>query len=490
MMNIISTMLGFMLGTMAQPAVVPLSNMIQQMGFEAIPSTVPSIEYLMQMRYKKLLTEAEYHHYAKKLGYDPTTSEYTFKSAEIQLQARDIVILRRRGELKDKMYKELYERIGYSKETIHALGVSMNYYPNPQDFIRFAVRDVYNETVVSDYGYDEDYPETIDEDVKKAGVDPKWMKYFWRAHWILPSVQQGYEMMHRGEITTEQLDTLLRIADIPKYWREKLIAVSYNPFTRVDVRRMFKLGVLTPEEVFTAYKDIGYNDDKAGKLQDFTMKYGIEEPKTLAESKIKDSFMRGNITSDDANKMLWALGYDVNSANFIFSLWDEDKYWKELETEIDDIKISFLYGDINENELTDKITALALPTEAKNKIVSETLSAKKRMKQLPTRSDVTRWYNAKIINDIKFKEHLKLLGFGEIYIENYLKETKISGAEDFRVPTKADYLAFWKGKIIDTQMWVDGMFSLGYNDIDIIRYSQLYDIDLGDIIDVSKTEVS
>ncbi|GAH58877.1 unnamed protein product, partial [marine sediment metagenome] len=46
-----------------------------------------------------------------------------------------------------------------------------------------------------------------------------------------------------------ELDSLFMATDIMPWWREKLKAISYNPLTRVDVRRVFKMGIVSEEQV-------------------------------------------------------------------------------------------------------------------------------------------------------------------------------------------------------------------------------------------------
>lgn len=486
--TIISTMAGFMLGTLLQPAVAPISDIAAQYAYMQAPYRAPDISAIIEIRRKGFMDKKAYHHYAKRLGYENQVSDALYKSTTKMLDVRELVLLHRRDQVKDFDYPRAGKMTGYTPDQIMLIERAMEYYPNAQDFIRFAVRDTFNDDIVQKYGYDEDYPITIDDDVKKAGMSPEWMRHFWRAHWVLPSVQQAYEMLHRGEIDKKTLNELLKISDIPKYWRDKLIKVSYNPFTRVDIRRMYKIGVLNAEQVLTSYKDIGYDDEKAEILRDFTIKYALEEPKTLAESKIRDSFLSGKIDETETKSMLSDLGYDAESVDFVYALWIDDKYEIELSSEIENIKVSFLYGDITENQLTDSITALGLPSDSIKQIITDIINTKKRMKQLPTKSDIIRWYNGKIIDEDQFKKLLKQLGYGDMFINNYLLETNKAGAEEFRVPTKADYLAFWKGQIIDTQDWVNGMFALGYNDTDITRYAALYNIDLEVLKDVSEEE--
>ncbi|GAI69295.1 unnamed protein product, partial [marine sediment metagenome] len=91
------------------------------------------------------------------------------------------------------------------------------------------------------------------------------------------SILQGFEMLHRDVITPEQLNSLFMATDIMPWWREKLQAISYSPLTRVDVRRVFKMGIIDREQVYRTYLDLGYNEEKAEWLTSFTEMQNTEQ---------------------------------------------------------------------------------------------------------------------------------------------------------------------------------------------------------------------
>ena len=78
-------------------------------------------------------------------------------------------------------------------------------------------------------------------------------------------------MLHRRIIDPDELKLLLRVRDIPSFWRERLVQLSYDPYTRVDVRRMYTAGVLSENEVFDTYLDLGYDEEHANNLTLWTL---------------------------------------------------------------------------------------------------------------------------------------------------------------------------------------------------------------------------
>lgn len=151
------------------------------------------------------------------------------------------------------------------------------------DYIRFAVREVFSPASRAALTLDEDYPAILTEKLRRIGYSEDDARDSWAAHWELPSPSQVYEMLHRGLITESQLDDYLKSADYAPVWRPLLKAISFDPLTRVDVRRAYKLGVVTLAQVKQTYKDIGYDEKNAEILTQFTKEDADTERKQERE---------------------------------------------------------------------------------------------------------------------------------------------------------------------------------------------------------------
>ncbi len=203
--------------------------------------------------------------------------------------------------------------------------------PSMSDLTRMELREVFMKDEKGEYLYGQELwkDEPPSEDFKnfsrRKGFNTEFANFYWGAHWALPSVTQGYEMYHRlrqpfqivkGTDTLtipsskpdgvdlfqkDDLYSLLKRQDVLKRYRDQLIAVAYRPYTRVDIRRMYRAGVLSYEEVVAAYMDIGYNSERAIKLADFTVKWvteGIEKRETKAD--VLAAMKAGVITEEEA----------------------------------------------------------------------------------------------------------------------------------------------------------------------------------------------
>ena len=199
--------------------------------------------------------------------------------------------------------------------------------PNPTDLISMAVREAWDDRVAEQWGYDADFPEEFASWSEKVGLTREWSKRYWRAHWRLPSVQLGYEMMHRGIISIADLEELLRISDYPEGWRDKMVEVAYHPYTRVDVRRMYKVGILDRESVKQAYLDLGYDAEKAEGMTLFTEIYSPpedatpkDEYKLISRSIVERAYRVGKLSKAEATTRLMDLEYSTEDIELLLSL--------------------------------------------------------------------------------------------------------------------------------------------------------------------------
>jgi hypothetical protein len=184
-----------------------------------------------------------------------------------------------------------------------------NAIPGMSDLIRFMVREVFREDVVKLYRMDEDYPPQIEEHAARHGFSPYWCKAYWRAHWELPSLQQGYTMFHRGVIDRSTLETLMRTLDIMPFWRDKLIAISYELIPRLDLRYAWAWGAIDDRGLEKLIRKHGYApEDVPVEVQ--VVKYrALQAEISDLERLVERRFKKGFIGVEQAKSELMALGW-------------------------------------------------------------------------------------------------------------------------------------------------------------------------------------
>ena len=184
------------------------------------------------------------------------------------------------------------------------------------DYIRFAVRDVYNSVVRAANRLDEGYPEILAAKLRMLGYSPQDAKDAWAAHWELPSPTQVFEMLHRGKLPPGiTVEDYLVSADYAPAWRQALTDISYNPITRTDAKRMYKLrGDF--DELVRHFKDNGYSEQDALDLAEFTRQdvnlEGNNERQGLAsglKNAVLSMYKGRTISADEVRDILRQLTY-------------------------------------------------------------------------------------------------------------------------------------------------------------------------------------
>jgi hypothetical protein len=160
------------------------------------------------------------------------------------------------------------KRIELLKEMAHRI-------PGVQDIIRYVVKEAYAPEIYKAFGQDQEYPSIAEADALKSGVRPDMLMKEWIAHWDLPSVGNGFEMLHRGEITQEQLALLLKARDIMPFWRDKLTAISWSVPGRIEVRMMAQLGLVDKAFIMDILKKDGLAEEYRSIVADMNLVRGI-----------------------------------------------------------------------------------------------------------------------------------------------------------------------------------------------------------------------
>jgi len=230
----------------------------------------------------------------------------------------------RRDPAKFTQLLEDFKDLGWSDERIEAWKLITQFFPMVQDLIRFAVREVYTPEIAAKFGQFEDFPELVMPDAEKVGLTREVLEKYWAAHWDLPSPMQGFEMLHRGLITEDELKMLLRALDVMPFWRDKLVATSWNTPTRVDIRRFFEMGVIDEPELRRLYTAFGYHGVDLDHYVEFTKRYvagtGTTKEKELTKTEIYKGVKNGKITRGQGVELLMDLGYDEDTATYLLDI--------------------------------------------------------------------------------------------------------------------------------------------------------------------------
>ena len=452
----------------------PVRRFHEQESNARWPNLEPDISSLIMMRRFEEVSINEYATLAERNGYSHEVSEKMFRISETLLSVADYITLWRREEITESKLDGLLSNLGLNKDDITDAKKVTEYFPSPADLVHFAVREVYTPTTVAEYGMLQDLPSEFMAQAKKAGLPEEQARNYWAAHWELPSAGMGYRMLHRRIINKEQLGGLLKALDVMPFWRDALIKLSYNPLTRVDVRRMYRVGTLDEDGVLNAYLDTGYSPENAQKMLEFTLQYENRDNVGITRSNVIKAYKQGLLTENNLKSYLETLGYNDQVVNFWLSMAVYEKEQDDLDDTVDELVAQYRLGILSEELLTQGLRSLNLPDAFVLKTVSKAVGNKSAKTKLPSMSELHGWLQSEIIGEEGFSDYLKLLGYRESDIVNYMTAIRFGGGTGKRkyLPIKT-YEAWLKKGVISANQFQTIASDMDISSADINRMIEL-----------------
>ena len=212
-------------------------------------------------------------------------------------------------------------------------------------------------------------------------------------------------MMHRlrpgktdNPFSIDDLQTLLRTADISPFFIDRLIEISFAPYTRVDLRRMYKAGVLNEDQVYQGYLDIGYDEEKARNLADFAILDARGKERDLTKGLIVSAYKRGTIERSEAISGLVDLRYTALDAEFIITIADAELAKKTTDAQLDRVEFLYMEGEIDEGGVYTELGPLNLPGDQVQGLIIQWEISKRKKRTLPSRADLEGFYRNDLID--------------------------------------------------------------------------------------------
>ena len=411
----------------------PLTTVISQSLKKALPAEIPDPATAVVMRLKAAIDDAGYKEIMLRHGFDENIAVQVLNASETILTPAELVNANFRGIVDDGRYTSEMTRLGFSPESADDFKEVSRFVAGPTDLVRFAVREVFTPAIVSELGLADEFPSEFVEAVATWGMSEDTAEDFWKAHWILPSIQQGFAMLHRrvkkpdgSTFEIEDMNRLLRIQDVMPFFRDMLVQIAFQPFTRVDVRRMHKMGVLNREETKSAYLDRGFDDEKAEQMTEFTIQFNTESDRDLTKSEILRALDRRVIDEDLAIIILDEIGLSFEAASVIVAT-HQAKVAMDLTDELSDIEIDrFIDGLISETELQDVLSLLDLTAGQMEVLLAKARKRRRRAEKMPSKADILRWHIAEIVDRETADTLLERIGIREEFRSIYLQESVAS----------------------------------------------------------------
>lgn len=350
-------------------------------------------------------------------------------ASEVRLGASEILMALHRGDLTTTQATVRLKELGIALPDINIWLKLAQQIPGAIDLTRFALREVWRDDIASKYGYDQGRVPQFAEWMAKQGYAPEWAQAFWRAHWVVPSIGQGFEMMHRKIIDPDELVELLKVNDVAPGWIPHLVEMARPVPGRIDRRWAFEEGAINETQLYELYKSDGYDDFWAGVLTDTVVKRSVSEAKGLTRAAVVSAYKKRRLSSAEAVVLLEDVGIPVGVANFYLGQADSDHADDLLDRRIDVVGRQFSVGDLTANEASDALRALAVGSAEIAVYLEEWSIARTSKVRRPSRANLDKFFKDGVIDVARYRDQMDRLGYSALYIDWYLGALAIERQE-------------------------------------------------------------
>ena len=321
----------------------------------------------------------------------------------------EIIAMDNRGKLTLPLFGRMIERI-----TNNDVGWQHWYkelakeYPGPSDLIRFALREAFNENIITQFTYNKEVPTNVNPYMKAQGLGwelesdyppgttdhegnvlrgkENWLAKYWYAHWALPSVQQGFEMLHRlyeesphgpspdwrvgTEFKVPDMELLLKAQDYPEYWRQRMIRTSYHPINITDAKDMFRLDVGGVQTYYHSLRRQGFQDSDAQLMVQLLEKKKLRslglDPAKVSKEWICSVYQDGVIEDADAVNLMMANGWSQAQSQAMLQKCKLNYRSKLARSYIAGVKQGIINGTLSANDADTVLQTLGINQITRN----------------------------------------------------------------------------------------------------------------------------
>jgi len=217
--------------------------------------------------------------------------------------------------------------------------------PGSGDLVRFAVREAWRPEL------QEGTPDFFIENMLKQGYSEMWSKYFWAAHWIIPTYSQAREAMWRGVIDQGEFENLRRYADLAPEYNHVWEGLQYEMPGRIDVRWLNEWGFIDRAEMIALLKTTGIDPEWVEKIADVYDKNQLRDELNRVRTDLIAIFKEGFMSEATLRSELAMLGFRSDVIDLTVIDAKRDAELAEKKEYVKTYVESFRKGKIDENQM-------------------------------------------------------------------------------------------------------------------------------------------
>jgi hypothetical protein len=388
----------------------------------------------------------------------------------------EMLDLLNRGQVDSGAVTAALRDAGIRQEWVAPLLELRRVIPPLSDQVRFAVREARTPATVQRFGMDQDLPPDFVRAAAEVGLNEEDARLYWRAHWDLPSPEQGFRMLHRGIIDQPTLELLLRSLDVMPFWRQRMIELTYNVPGRIDLRRMFQHGVVNEGEVLAGYKRLGYAPADAETLTEFATVEKTEPERQLAKSEVVAFYEAKTIDRTEAARLLGLLGYRENDAGMMLDLADARRAKAYRNATIAVVRRRFLEGEVDAAEATARLDTIGVPTDEREQLLDLWSFERAENPTHMTEAQMRAAWRAGVVEEIDYRVHLGFLRYPANEAEVLVALYKPEAPQPARDLTEAQMRKAYKKELVTAADYRAHLARQGFDSSEVELLARIYDV--------------
>jgi hypothetical protein len=425
------------------------------------PQFIPEQTELDDLRARGMMHQKTWECLTKAHGNIPAMRVPVVEAHTPQPTPDQLVILKNRNAIDKVDYQTRMTRAGFGDPVTMQWQESLQMFvPSPGDLVRFMVRDVFDEQVVKDYDLDQDFdnkfygrggkaaPGRAAQWAQAQGMTEDQFKYFWRAHWEIPSNTQLYECVHRlrpdreavkdwqtahdmlvanGQadqvppkppvIQVSDVQKAIQVNDMSPFWVDPLIAISYRPITISDARRGYQMGVFSDAQMLELIQDNGYSYQDAETLLSIDQSEKVRTIRQRAgiwtERDIVEQYKGGMITWAIADQLLAQMIPDPKVRNDYHIAADAESQAAIKMSGIMKFRRAYFTGYLDDQSCVNALVTLGMDLDQAQRLQAQWQPDKTGRFREPAVKTVISWYTSQIITQDQLYSRLLNLGFAD-----------------------------------------------------------------------------
>jgi hypothetical protein len=227
---------------------------------------------------------------------------------------------------------------------------------------------------------------------------------------------------------------------------------------------MYKDNILEEPDVLAAYKDIGYDDEKAANLTAWTIAQSGSEEKDLTRAAIIKGYKKKLFSPVEATETLQNIGFNLEQAEFWLSLADLEVADSQASEIISGVQFLFVNGAIDTPEVYSKLGPLNMPAIQVEELLTVWTLKREGKTTLPGKAELEEFYERGIISEGEFRAGLSERRYRSAEVEWYIDKSDEDIAQ--RALVEAERAAREQERIIASDLSSD--YAVARSGLDVL----------------------